>query len=387
MEFTQLQTSYYVFDMKTLHERVAQLKAYLPQHVDLCYAVKANPFVIKEITPLVERLEVCSPGESVICDELAIPSEKIVISGVYKSRAFIEELVARQVQGAKYIHTIESFSHLSLLDELSQKYKVTLPVLIRLTNNSQFGVDETTIDDIIANRLLYPYLHFVGIQYFSGTQKFSIKKYARELKKLDDYLWHLERDYGFVSAELEYGTGFPVAYFQDETFDEAALMAEFSSLLQNLTYPAHLTLEVGRALVASCGQYATPVVDIKVNKGQQYAMVDGGMHHMQYFGQYMGIKLPRVFVRDKQEQNTVQKYTVCGSLCTMNDILVKDMPLPELTVGDFLVFDYAGGYSMTEGMSLFLSRDLPTIFIRTLDGKLHCVRQKFETSVLNTPRY
>lgn len=384
-DLKDMTSSYYIFDVKTLRERVETLKSLLPQNVDLCYAVKANPFIIKEIAPLVERLEVCSPGEADICEKLNIPTGQMVISGVYKSVDFIEKLVAQS--GAQYIHTIESVRHLQLLDQLSKQYGVMLPVLIRLTNNSQFGIDEQTIDEIIEKRTEYTHLNFKGIQFFSGTQKFSVKKYARELKKLDEYLWHLQNDYDFVSEELEYGTGFPVAYFKDETFDEVALMQEFSELLNTLTYKTHITLEVGRSLVASCGQYFTPVVDVKTSKKQQYAMVDGGLHHMQYFGQYMGIKHPYVSVLGKETKLADETYIVCGSLCTMNDILVKDINLPALEVGDFLVFANAGGYSMTEGMSLFLSRDLPSIFLRLVDGQLICVRERFETSVLNLPNY
>lgn len=385
IDLKNMTSSYYVFDVKTLSERVNKLREMLPKNVDLCYAVKANPFIIKEIAPLVERLEVCSPGEADICEKLHIPTAQMVISGVYKSVDFIEKLVAQP--NAQYIHTIESISHLHLLDKLSKQYNVVLPVLIRLTNNSQFGIDEQAIDDIIANRSTYTHLKFKGIQFFSGTQKFSVKKYARELKKLDDYLWHLQNDYSFVSEELEYGTGFPVSYFKDETFDEENLMSEFSALLNTLTYKAHITLEVGRSLVASCGRYFTPVVDVKTSKKQQYAMVDGGLHHMQYFGQYMGIKHPYVSVIGKETQPSDETYIVCGSLCTMNDILVKDIPLPKLAIGDFLVFDNAGGYSMTEGMSLFLSRDLPSVFLKLLDGNLICVRERFETSTLNLPNY
>ena len=46
-------------------------------------------------------------------------------------------------------------------------------------------------------------------------------------------------------------------------------------------------------------------------------------------------------------------------LCTINDILVKRLPLGGLEIGDVLVFEQAGAYCMTEGIALFLSRDLP----------------------------
>ena len=46
------------------------------------------------------------------------------------------------------------------------------------------------------------------------------------------------------------------------------------------------------------------------------------------------------------------KVNVCGSLCTINDNLVKNMPLTEPTIGDILEFINTGAYSMTEKRSI-----------------------------------
>ena len=65
----------------------------------------------------------------------------------------------------------------------------------------------------------------------------------------------------------------------------------------------------------------------------------------------------------------------------------KAAPLPEMEIGDALVFENAGAYCMTEGMSLFLSRDLPQIYLIGEDGELYRARASFETYTLNTPHY
>ena len=89
-----LGTPFYYFDGEELQRRISYLKSRLPENVGLAYAVKANTFLIPEAQPLVERLEICSPGEARICLEMKVPEEKMVISGVYKTPAFIEELVS-----------------------------------------------------------------------------------------------------------------------------------------------------------------------------------------------------------------------------------------------------------------------------------------------------
>ena len=85
-------SSFYVFDIQKLKSRIEYLKSKLPDNLSLCYAVKANTFVIKEIENDVDRLEVCSPGEASICESMNINKAKIVISGVYKNQSFIEKI-------------------------------------------------------------------------------------------------------------------------------------------------------------------------------------------------------------------------------------------------------------------------------------------------------
>ena len=77
-------TPFYLFDGKELERRVAHLRAVLPPDTGLCYAVKANPFLAQELGGLVERLEICSPGEYAICRQLGLDPSQYVISGVYK---------------------------------------------------------------------------------------------------------------------------------------------------------------------------------------------------------------------------------------------------------------------------------------------------------------
>lgn len=375
--------AFYVFDTRRVRDRIAYLRSLLGEDIAIAYAIKANTFIVKDMIPYVERFEICSPGESAICDQLGVPTEKTVISGVYKTPAFIEDIVSH-TDGRVY--TVESLTQFALLRELSDKYGKTLPVLIRLTNDSQFGINEEEIGQIIADRQMYPRLDILGIQFFSGTQKTSLKKLKREITHLDELLLRLQTEYGYTARELEYGTGFPVAYFDGETIDEEALIGGFAQLLKEMTFKAKITLEIGRGIAACCGRYYTHIVDIKRNKGQNYILIDGGMHHIVYFGQYMGMKHPMLSVCGKENLPMLESWNICGSLCSMNDIIAKQVALPEITIGDTLCFENTGAYCMTEGISLFLSRDLPAVYLIRENGETVCVRRSFETSVLNTPQ-
>ena len=379
----QLETAWYEFDMRRIRDRISYLRSLLGADIDLAYAVKANTFITKEMIPLVERFEICSPGESEICDRLGVPPEKTVISGVYKTPAFIEKIAAA-TDGRVY--TVESLTQFELLRTVSEKYGKTLPILLRLTNDSQFGINEEEICRIIEHRQEYPHLDILGIQFFSGTQKTSLKKLARELRTLDTLLERLRTEYGYESRELEYGPGFPVAYYEGENLDEESLISGFAAALREMTFKGHITLELGRSIAACCGRYYTHIVDKKQNKGQNYLLVDGGMHHIVYFGQFMGMKHPVMHVVGKETWPVQEAWNICGSLCSMNDILAKQVPLPEVNIGDVLCFENTGAYCMTEGISLFLTREIPAVYLIRTDGTTVCVRKPFETLELNIPQ-
>lgn len=380
--FKQNSSAFYTFDITTLKNRITYLQDYLPKNVDLCYAVKANTFIIKEIIDNVKRFEVCSPGEANICKKLGVPSNQMVISGVYKTPNIMEQMVCSTND---QIYTIESLTQLKLFETLSNKYKKQIPLLLRLTNGSQFGINEDEIIQIIANRNQYQYLQILGIQFFSGTQKTSIKKLKREIERLDGLLYRLKEEYYFDAKELEYGPGFPTAYFKDDHFLEEEFLAEFSSLINHMNYKGKIILELGRSIAATCGKYYTHVVDKKCNKKQNYLLVDGGMHHLVYFGQHMAMKQPFLSVCGKELEPIKDTWNICGSLCSMNDFIAKQVSLPDIEIGDIICFENTGAYCMSEGISLFLSRELPAIYLIKDNQEVICVRESFESSQLNIP--
>lgn len=65
---------------------------------------------------------------------------------------------------------------------------------------------------------------------------------------------------------------------------------------------------------------------------------------------------------------------------------MKKLPVANLEIGDIFAFENTGAYCQIEGISLFLSRDLPTIVLREPDGNYTKVRERFETFELNLPQ-
>lgn len=375
----QYGTATYAFDIAKVKERIQYLRNRLPERISLCYAIKANTFIVKDIEQDVDRFEVCSPGEYEICKKVNINPSKILISGVYKTPKVIEDMLKNDEEVIHY--TIESMEQFKLLKNLKHNRKLSL--MLRLTSGNQFGMNENEVEEIVKDYLNYENIEITGIQYFSGTQKTSLKNLKREVDYIDSFVKKLYEQYGFKVQELEFGPGFPVFYFKNNEFDEESFMKEFSEIMNAVEFQGKLILELGRSIVASCGTYITRVVDKKSNKGQNYAILDGGMNHIVYYGQSMAMKIPKCEVYPKRQSVDEEKWNLCGSLCTINDILVKQFPVNHLEIGDIFVFENTGAYCMTEGISLFLSRELPKVVKLKENKSLELVREHIPTYQFN----
>lgn len=389
----RFETPFYLFDLDAFAEKSRQLRAFLGEDRSLCFAMKANPFLCGPAAELADRLEVCSPGEYEICLKNGIAPEKIVVSGVNKTEESMERVVS--ASGGKGIYTIESPQHSSILKRIAGQKGLRLKVLLRLSNGNQFGMDKTALEQVLSacirsDSCLQP----VGIHYYSGTQK-RPEKVEKELRMLDEYGAYLSDTYGLSGLELEYGPGLPVAYFEsDQEVSEPDLLRHLRAALDSVRGFSHITIELGRYYASSCGRYVTKIVDLKRTRGNGYCIVDGGIHQISYFGQMMGMKRPFIthLRRDgttrsragSQRTDEEERWTVCGSLCTVNDVLVKELSLESPEIGDSLVFERCGAYAVTEGMALFLSREFPGVLFYSEKDGVSLIREKADTWKINT---
>lgn len=262
-------------------------------------------------------------------------------------------------------------------------------MLIRVTSGNQFGIDETEIRKIISEREKYAGIEIEGIQFYSGTQKRNLSQMQEELEHLDAFIRDLEDINGMKIRTLEYGPGFFVPYFvKDKSERTEDLLGEFKKILEALQFHGKIVLEMGRFLAAACGYYITSIVDMKVNKEQPYVILDGGINHLNYYGQAMAMKRPYCSQLNSKGSEKIEgkeeNWNLCGALCTVSDVIVKQFPLRNPEICDILVFERVGAYSVTEGIYLFLSRPLPKIYFWTQADGLRLVRDGIHTDILNS---
>lgn len=382
----------YVFDLDQFGSWCASIKETLGE-IPLTYSMKANPFLLNKLPEAISHVEVCSPGELSICMQMGIAPEKIIYSGVMKEAVDVEEAVSYGVD----ILTAESLLHAQLesaaVCKLRKSPDEKRKVILRLTSGNQFGMSADDIETIIRDQDAYPGLEIYGIHYFSGTQK-KMKQIKKDVERVKNLLTRLKDVYGYEPKLVEYGPGAPADYFE-EPYEETDLAnwKDICAELLELKEICPLGIEMGRFLASGCGSYMTRVCDAKSSYETNYLIVDGGIHHLKYFGQNMAMQIPPITVLNGDGavkttaagEETVP-YMLCGSLCTTADILVREAELPAIEVGDYLVFGRCGAYSVMEGTVLFLSRMMPRIYLYTQEEGLVLARDFLPSSQINMAR-
>lgn len=291
------------------------------------------------------------------------------------------EDVTEAIEYGVDIATAESILHVELEQEAAKKADKQQGVILRLTSGNQFGMSEADILSILANQAKYPNLDIFGIHYYSGTQK-KKRQIDKDFEKLDAALTRFKEETGFVPKLVEMGPGFPVDYFNppyDET--EEATLGENKSTILAFAEKYPLGIEMGRYLAAPCGTYASRVMDIKNNSDTNYIICDGGIHHLKYHGQTMAMQIPEMEVLNTSAET--KPYCICGSLCTVADVLVREVELPIVSRNDVILFHRCGAYSVTEGSALFLSRKMPEVDLYNEAVGLEKMRGFISTASIN----
>ena len=375
-------TPLYVFDEDAVVSRMNDCRGIVGESVNLCYSIKANPFLVPVMSELVSTLEVCSPGELEICHQCGVAPQAVLFSGVNKTAGDIRRALDLGVRR----FTCESPLHIRLLNEAALAHGLVLPVLLRLTAGSQFGMDERDLRQAIANRSSFPGLSFAGIHYFSGTQQKRLSGQRKQIQHLCALTDSLRDEYGFTAECVEYGAGLYFPYFEGEDAEDTLLpLRELAPDLQALGARCHLTVEMGRFFAAPCGVYLTRTIDVKQCCGSNIAILDGGMHHVNYYGGSMGMRVPYLtHLSDREAACEAQEWMLCGSLCTTADVLVRTARLKNLQTGDVIAFHNVGAYSATEAPALFLSRSMPRIVLLS-HGQPRLVRDVMPSWTLNCP--
>jgi len=369
-------TPFYAYDRAAISARIGELRAALPAEVELHYAVKANPMpaVVAHIAPLVDGFDVASQGELLVALDAGMPPREISFAGPGKTPP---ELAAAVASGICV--NVESELELARLAELGQRTGWMPRVALRVNPDfelkgagmkmggvpRQFGIDADRIPAALEQACTLG-LALEGLHIFCGSQNLSAEALIdANVKTLDlaaRLVEHHREGFRFVNI----GGGYGIPYFPGEkAFDLGAVGAALGENIharRAALGEARIVVELGRYIVGEAGYYVCEVTDLKISKGQTFAIVNGGLHHhlanSGNFGQVLRKNYP-VVVGNRLDAPAAAQVSVVGPLCTPLDMVADRVALPALAVGDYIVVLQSGAYGYTASPQRFLSHPAP----------------------------
>lgn len=370
-------TPFYAYDRGLITERVAQLRAALPQEIHLHYAIKANPMpaVVQHLAGLVDGFDVASGGELNVVLDTPMAPDKISFAGPGKSEAEL-----RQAAAAGIVVNLESEREMETLARAGAEIGVRPKAAVRVNPDfelkaagmkmsggpKQFGVDAERVPAMLARMKALP-LEFYGFHIFSGSQNLRAEAIMEAQRNTFELARRLAKDAPGPVRLLNLGGGFGIPYFPGEQrLDLQAVCEHLAGLVPEARrdFPdAEFVIELGRYFVGEAGVYVSRVVDRKESRGQLFLITDGGLHHhlaaSGNFGQVIRKNYPVLVGNRVKPEGEPSLASAVGPLCTPLDVLGDKMELGHAQIGDLIVVLQSGAYGLTASPQAFLGHPAP----------------------------
>jgi diaminopimelate decarboxylase len=366
----------FVYDKQTLDNQFCDLRATLPDNVDLYYSIKANPnpAIVRHFAACASGLEVASAAEYDIARKAGAPIENILFAGPGKT---VEELEYVLQRGIGELH-IESSEELAAIEALSVPVNVSIRFnpaaeasggAMRMGGKpSQFGFDEEQLPKIVDLVRDANNLNLRGLHMFAGTQLLDADVLLSQWTHAVSVARQIATHIGEPLKSVDLGGGLGIPYFSGETaLDLEAVRAGaatlFGSLADDLLFSrTRFIVEPGRFLAGPAGVYVARVVSVKHSRGTRFIVLDGGMnHHLAAsgnLGQVIKKDFPILNV-SRPDDSSSETAVVVGPLCTPLDTLGRRVSLPETEPGDLIAVLQSGAYGLSASPVGFLSHRLP----------------------------
>jgi diaminopimelate decarboxylase len=347
-------TPTYVYSTATLvHHYRTFADAFAGQDVTICFAVKANSnqAVLATLARQGAGADVLSEGELRRALAAGIPGEKIVISGVGKTR---EEIALALDSGIGQIN-VESVAEMELISAVAAEKGATAPIAVRVNpdvdakthekittgrKENKFGIDLSLASEVYAKAARLPGLEVVGVAVHIGSQLTDLMPFRDAFSLVAELVESLRAE-GHDIRRLDLGGGLGIPYQEEippPPTDYAAMVKDTTGHLG-----VEVVLEPGRMIAGNAGILLTRVLYIKEGTAKNFVVVDAGMNDLMrpaLYDAWHGI----VPAAEPPAGAVLTAVDVVGPVCETADIFGHDRALPMLKCDDLLAIRSAGAY-------------------------------------------
>jgi diaminopimelate decarboxylase len=347
---------FYVYSTATLtrhYQLFTEALAPLPHLV--CFAIKSlsNVAVLKVLGDLGAGMDVVSIGEYLRAKAAGVPGERIVFSGVGKTRTEIRAAL----EGGIRQFNVESEPEMRAISEIATAMGKIAPIAIRVNpdvdakthekiatgkSENKFGIPIAKARAAYAEAAALPGLKIVGVDVHIGSQLTELAPFEAAFQKVRELTLALRAD-GHTIERLDLGGGLGIPYTRSN--EAPPLPTDYGAMIKRVLgdLGAEIEIEPGRLISGNAGMLVAGVIYVKNGEGRDFLILDAAMNDLvrpSMYGAHHDI-LP---VIEGTPGAPTQPYDVVGPVCETGDTFAKAREMPFLAADDLVAFRSAGAY-------------------------------------------
>ena len=349
-------TPFYVYSRATLvrHFRLFDEALKGMDHL-VCFAMKAasNVALLKILAQEGAGMDVVSGGEYARAKAAGVPGERIVFSGVGKTR---EEMRAALTGGIRQFN-VESEPEMEVLNEVALSLGVVAPITVRVNpdvdakthakistgkSENKFGIPIAKAREVYAHAARLKGLKVVGIDVHIGSQLTDLEPFRLAYRKVAELTEALRAE-GHSITRLDLGGGLGIPYTRSN--EAPPLPLDWGRVIREEV--GHLGCEVeiepGRLIAGNAGILVSKTIYVKEGEGRKFLILDAAMNDLVRPAMYDAHHdiIPVVEVAPGTEERPMD---VVGPVCESGDTFAKGRDLPPIKADDLVAFRSAGAY-------------------------------------------
>ena len=334
------------------------------------YALKANfeERILECIRQYGFGIDAVSGNEVKYAIEHGFPASSIAYAGVGKSDREIRYAIEQGI----FAFNCESRQELEVINAFAAEMGKVADVALRINPDvdpmthkhistgqadSKFGISYQEIDELCNELDSMHNIRITGLHFHVGSQVGELKVFEYLCKRVNTlYEWF--RDRGFNFTQLNMGGGLAVEYKHpdNQPIPDFAAYCDIFHVHLRVDPSLEIHFELGRSLVAQCGELISRVMFNKVTSGgKNVALLDASMTELLRPALYQARHAIENLEGDGRDE---KMYTIGGTVCESSDTFVIDKTLPELHRGDLVAIKTAGAYGSAMA-SRYNLHDLP----------------------------
>lgn len=341
----------------------------------IAYSVKANSniAILATLARLGAGADVVSGGELARALVAGIPGDRIVFSGVGKTR----DEMADALRAAIKVFNVESLPELYALNEVAVSCGQTAPVAFRVNpdvsagghekistgkKENKFGIAWSQAEAAYAEAARLPGINVVGVDVHIGSQIDNLAPFEVAIEKVGRLIARL-RAQGHTIRSFDIGGGLGIPYGDNNRTPPPP--SEYGALVKRLTadLDVQMVFEPGRMIAGNSGVLLSRVLYVKQGEDRTFLILDAAMNDLLRPALYDAFHDVEP-VMAPGPNYAGRTYDIVGPICESGDTFAKGRDMPEVKAGDLVVFHSAGAYGAAQSSQYNTRPLVPEVLVR-----------------------